>query len=151
MATELAEILEKTTIGDKLSDELKANIKHLVVFNDWRKRKNTFVQTKDDRVFTFGSNSFGVLGFANIDIIEEPTEVPELNGQGLVEFFVAYGFIFARAKDNTIWSWGTNGYGHLARGEWSAWNIRCAVYYLRGMSRVYNITCQTPSPVRKFS
>jgi alpha-tubulin suppressor-like RCC1 family protein len=61
-------IIEEFDILDKLSEEIKQNIKLLYIFKDSnlksnsRENLNVFLVTKNDKTYGFGGNKFGQLG-----------------------------------------------------------------------------------------
>ena len=75
--------------------------------------------TKDDKVYGFGNNRFGRLGFGHetdVNAPQEPQELVSMSGKRVKEFFVGMDFVLALTDDINLYSWGWNKYGQLGRG-----------------------------------
>ena len=79
---------------------------------------------EDNKVYGFGCNRWGILGFGHQRIVNEFRLIEELSHQNIEEFFGQNndgykGFMFARNNRNQIFSWGYNSCGTLCRGNYS--------------------------------
>ena len=99
-------------IFTKISDDLKKNIKYFHVFN---RGDSVLFVTIDDKVFGFGWNSNGMLGFGHQIEVKSECEIIELRNQGITRFHIGWGFVIA-IKSNKLFSWGKNNFGQLGRG-----------------------------------
>ena len=105
-------------IFENLSQQIIIKIKIFHVFRNHYDVSLLFV-THDDKVYGFGCNRFGRLGFGhenNIIAPQEPQELVALSGKRVEEFFVGTDFVLALNGDLTLYSWGWNKYGQLGRG-----------------------------------
>ena len=64
-------ILEKFDIFSNVYKELKKDIKIFHVFDD-TKGYNVLFITSDDKVFGFGSNTYGCCGLGHNSVVNEP-------------------------------------------------------------------------------
>ena len=69
----------------------------------------------DHKVYVIGLNDWRKLRLGDITI-SALTEIPELSGKGIEEFYKGNLCMFARSSINEIYSWGHNKYGKLGRG-----------------------------------
>ena len=75
--------------------------------------------TNDDKVYGFGNNRFGRLGFGHetdVNAPQEPKELVSMSGKRVKDFFVGIDFVLALTDDTTLYSWGWNKNGQLGRG-----------------------------------
>ena len=109
--------LNSFKICRNISEDFKKQIKYFHVFNDNFSGSNVLFITFDDKVFAFGSNSYGVLGFGHWNEVKEVTEIPELNAMNIKEFYNGLNFVIAvNNQNNVLFGWGKNGLGQLGRG-----------------------------------
>lgn len=106
----------KLWIFDEITEELSQRIKYFHVFSDYSDERNVFIVTTDDKVFAFGQNRYGYLGFGHSRRVDVPQEVRGLSAKKIIEFFIGCGFVLALSADNRLYSWGKNDFGQLGRG-----------------------------------
>ena len=117
ISQELNTNIEKIKIWRKIDENIKIQIKYFYVFNDYNSITNVLLITLDDRVFGFGSNYGGVLGLGHKNEMNEVTEIPELKGNNIKEFYNGLEFVIAmNCERNKLFGWGQNEYGQLGRG-----------------------------------
>ena len=111
----MSDLLNEFKIFSKISDDLKKSIKYFHVFNGGL---SVLFVTIDDRVYGFGWNSKGMLGFANEnkDKNKGEFEIIELRNQGIIQFHIGVDFVIALSINNKLFSWGRNDRGQLGRG-----------------------------------
>ena len=91
---------------------LKKQIKYFYVFNYYNyynsiSGSNQLLITFDDKVFAFGCNSDGVLGFGHNYEVKEVTEIPELSAKNIQEFYNGFDFVIAlNGERNVLFGWG---------------------------------------------
>ncbi len=79
-------------------------IKLLYVFT----KNNILIVTNDDKVFAFGNNSNGVLGFANYRELNELTINEELSHKQIIDFKNSSHHVIARTINGKVYYWGHN-------------------------------------------
>lgn len=99
----------------KWPNAAKYQFRYCYVFDDFV-GKNFFCITKDDSVYTFGSNSSGCLGFDHNHPVEEPTLIKELCGKKISQVYRGQSHMLARNDKNEIFCWGNNNCGQLGIG-----------------------------------
>ena len=107
------------TDGWKILLSLPAKVKNNInIYHSFRNSFGTGILfvTHDDKVFGFGCNRFGRLGFGHETEVKEPKELVTLSGKRVKEFYVGTDFILALTDDLTLYSWGWNKTGQLGRG-----------------------------------
>ena len=72
--------------------------------------------TSDDKVFGFGSNTFGCCGLGHNSVVNEPQVITELCNKNIKQFFIGWYFILALSSDHQLYGWGQNNWGQLGRG-----------------------------------
>ena len=87
-------------------------IKSLYVFDD-TKGNNVLFVTLNDKVFGFGSNSYGVCGFGHQMVVNEPKIIEELCDKSVIQFHNGIGSAFALTSDNKLYGWVNNEFGQL--------------------------------------
>jgi RCC1 and BTB domain-containing protein len=104
----------------QLKPEFVSNIKLFCVFSE--KGNNVIIVTKNDKVFTFGSNEFGCLGLGHNNAVKESQIVNELCDQQIID--ISYGdyHVLALTKSGKCFSWGLNSYGQLGNGTRTDYN-----------------------------
>jgi alpha-tubulin suppressor-like RCC1 family protein len=85
-------------------------------------RNNVLIVTNDDKVFAFGSNWRGVLGFGNDDKVNELTINEELSHKQIIDFKNSSYHVIARTIDGKVYCWGYNDWGALGNGK-NDWKI----------------------------
>jgi RCC1 and BTB domain-containing protein len=98
----------------QLKYEFVSNIKFFCVFSD--KGNNVIIVMKNDKVFTFGSNEYGVLGLGHNNTVKEPEIVNELCDQQIIDISYGKYHVLALTKSGKCYSWGYNNYGQLGNG-----------------------------------
>ena len=120
---ELNTNIGKFEIWRKIDENIKIQIKYFYAFNDYNSLTNVLLITFEDKVFGFGNNIFGVLGFGHMNEMNEVTEVPELKGNNIKEFYNGLEFVIAmNCERNELFGWGVNTSGQLGRGYKSGIN-----------------------------
>jgi RCC1 and BTB domain-containing protein len=91
-----------------------SNIKFFCVFS--QTGNNIIIVTKNDKVFTFGSNEYGCLGLGHNNAVKEPEIVNELCDQQIIDISCGDYHVLALTKSGKCFSWGHNNYGQLGNG-----------------------------------
>ena len=86
---------------------------------------STFVRTTDGRLFGWGRNEHGTLGFGHSDPVNIPTELTNLptgvaswnDVEFIIGEFVGTMVSFMRTTDGRLFGWGNNSSGQLAVGH----------------------------------
>jgi alpha-tubulin suppressor-like RCC1 family protein len=75
------------------------------------------IVTKNDKVFIYGKNKFGVLGLGHNNAVNEPNIVKELYDQQIID--ISYGdyHVSAITESGKSFSWGCNNAGQLGIDE----------------------------------
>ena len=111
----MSDLLNRFRVFSKISDQVKKEIKFFHVFND-TKGQNVLFVTKDDKVFSFGSNEFGCCGLGHNNGFKEPQIIPELCNKNVQQFFIGRTFVLGLTNDKQVIGWGDNTCGQLGRG-----------------------------------
>ena len=111
----MSELLNSFSIFEKISEEIKNEIKLFHVFDDIKGQNVLFI-TSDDKVFGFGSNCFGCCGLGHNSVVNEPQIIPELCHKNIQQFFIGWSFILGLNSDKQVYGWGGNRWGQLCRG-----------------------------------
>ena len=111
----MSELLNRFSIFEKISEEIKNKIKLFHVFDDIKGQNVLFI-TSDDKVFGFGSNYFGCCGLGHNSVVNEPQIIPELCHKNIQQFFIGASFILALNSYKQVYGWGDNNFGQLCRG-----------------------------------
>jgi len=77
---------------------------------------HVFIVTNDDKVYAFGSNWNGVLGFGHRNSVNELTVNKELSHKRIIDFKNGQWHIIARTSDKKVYCWGSNKDGVLGNG-----------------------------------
>jgi RCC1 and BTB domain-containing protein len=98
----------------QLKPQFVSNIKFFCVFGE--SRNNVIIVRKNDKVFTFGSNEYGVLGLGHNNAVKGPQIVNKLRDQQIID--ISYGdyHVLALTKSGKCYSWGRNHWGQLGNG-----------------------------------
>ncbi len=67
-----------------------------------------FFVTNDDKVYAFGFNNYGLLGFVHNNIVNELKFNTELSYKQLIDFKNGFNHVIARSLDGKICCWGQN-------------------------------------------
>jgi alpha-tubulin suppressor-like RCC1 family protein len=92
-----------------LKDEFLNEIKLLYVFGDAINKNNVLIVTHDDKVFAFGDNEWGVLGFGNNRKVNELTFNEELSHKQIIDFKNDDKHVIALTIDGKVYCWGFYG------------------------------------------
>ena len=111
----MSELLNNFSIFEKISEEIKNEIKLFHVFDDIEDQNVLFI-TSDDKVFGFGSNCIGCCGLGHNSVVNEPQIIPELCHKNIQQFFIGFSFILGLNSDKQVYGWGGNSWGQLCRG-----------------------------------
>jgi alpha-tubulin suppressor-like RCC1 family protein len=112
----MSEIIKKYKVLQQLKEEFLNEIKLLYVFKDYNEN-NALIVTNDDKVFAFGSNSYGVLGFGHWSQIKEITINEELSHKQIVDFKKSFYHVIARTIHGKVYCWGCNWFAVLGNGN----------------------------------
>jgi len=99
----------------KLSQHFKQNIKLLYVFEYFG--KNVFLVTNEDKVYCFGFNRRGLLGFGHENEVKELTLNQDLSHKQIIDFKNSSYHIIARTSDKKVYCWGCNRGGCFGNGK----------------------------------
>ena len=108
----MSELIDNFEIFDVISNDTKKVIKRFYVFDD-EKGYNVLFVTLNDKVFGFGSNSYGVCGFGHQMVVKEPKIIEELCNKSVIQFYNQKYSAFALTNDNKLYGWGSNEFGQL--------------------------------------
>jgi RCC1 and BTB domain-containing protein len=98
----------------QLKPQFVSNIKLFCVFS--KEGNNVIIVTKNDKVFTFGSNEYGVLGLGHNNAVKEPQIVNQLCDQRIIDISYGYYHVLALTISGKCFSWGRNDWGQLGNG-----------------------------------
>jgi hypothetical protein len=116
MAENSTHFLEKIKILNE-SKEIPLNeIKLLYVFNK-SNDNNIVVATKEDEVFVFGENKYGVLGLGHQNCENDLTINEELSLKQIIDFKNSKYHVMALNIDGKVYCWGYNEKGVLGNGK----------------------------------
>ncbi|CAG2100757.1 unnamed protein product [Medioppia subpectinata] len=101
----------QTCDKDKLIME---EIKLFHVFDDKRGYNVLFV-TNNDCVYGLGSNGGGSLGFGHNLPVRSQQLIPQLCDKNIRQFITGVDFVLAITDSKTVYGWGINDHGQLAR------------------------------------
>jgi alpha-tubulin suppressor-like RCC1 family protein len=110
----MSNIINSYGILRNFDEEIVQNIKIFSIFGT--NGSDVIVVTKGDKVYSFGNNSNGCLGFDHRNPIEKPKLINELSGKEIVNFSCGYRHVIAISKNNTLYSWGQNDCGQMGDG-----------------------------------
>jgi nitrite reductase/ring-hydroxylating ferredoxin subunit len=102
----MSEIIKKFKVLKELKEEFLNEIKLLYVFKDFGNYNNVLIVTNDDKIFAFGDNCFGVLGFGNNNTVNELTINEELSKKQIVDFKNGSKHVIARTINGKVYCWG---------------------------------------------
>jgi hypothetical protein len=122
MSEKSFDFLKKFEVLKRLKKEFFNQIKLLFVFKqyvfcDKQYYDNVLIVTNDDKVFAFGNNSCGVLGFGNDNKLNELTINEELSNKQIIDFKNSSYHVIARTIDGKVYCWGFNWKGVLGNGK----------------------------------
>jgi alpha-tubulin suppressor-like RCC1 family protein len=113
MAENKNNFLKNFKVLSEIKEEFLNKIKLLYVLN----YNNVLIVTNDDKVFAFGSNWRGVLGFGNDNKVNELTINEELSHKQIIDFKNSEYHVIARTIDGKVYCWGHNDDGVLGNGK----------------------------------
>jgi len=113
---------KKLKVINKLKDDFLNDIKFIYVLEDFKNKSNVFIVTNDDKVFVFGNNRDGVLGFGHKNKVNELTINEDLSYKRFTHFKNGYCHVIALTVDGKVFCWGYNWDGVLGNGR-EEWNI----------------------------
>ncbi len=122
----------------ELNEKFVSNIEFFCIFGETG--NEVLIVSKDDKVFAFGNNKYGLLGLGHNNAIPEPLEINELSGKQIANIFYGYNFVIALSKSGQSYSWGDNTYGQLGNGTQTADNIPKIINGLSG-EYIVDISC----------
>jgi alpha-tubulin suppressor-like RCC1 family protein len=109
--------LKKFKVLEELKEEFLNEIKLLHVFKDNFNKNNVLIVTNDDKVFAFGNNNRGVLGFGNEIEVNELTINEHLSHKQIIDFKNSFRHVIALTIGGKFYCWGCNKYGVLGNGK----------------------------------
>ncbi len=112
----MSEIVKKYKVLQQLKEEFLSEIKLLYIFKNYNEN-NALIVTNDDKVFAFGDNSYGVLGFGHSSQIKQITINEELSHKQMIDFKNGFYHIIARTIDGKVYCWGCNWFAVLGNGN----------------------------------
>jgi alpha-tubulin suppressor-like RCC1 family protein len=123
----MSEIIKKFKVLNKLllKEDFLNEIKFLFVFKKYEYKKafnNVLIVTNDDKVFAFGNNIYGVLGFGNEIEVNQLILNEELSHKQIIDFKNSSKHVIARTIHGTVYCWGWNWNGVLGNGN-NDWQI----------------------------
>jgi len=79
--------------------------------------RNVLIVTSDDKVYAFGSNGYGVLGYGHEDSVNELNINEGLSHKRIIDFKNGLEHTIARTSDGKVYCWGWNEWGLLGNGR----------------------------------
>jgi alpha-tubulin suppressor-like RCC1 family protein len=113
----MSDIIEKFKIINKIEQEILNEINFLYVFKYLESKSNVFVATNDDKIYAFGDNRYGVLGFGIWSEINKISLNKELCFKKIIDFRNSLYHVIARTTDGKVYCWGFNQDGLLGNGK----------------------------------
>ena len=109
----LGDTTDRTTPVELTDSNISGKVKSIRL-----SQLSTFIQTTDNNLFVFGSNSRNELGLAGVSRKMSPTELTDPRIKGKVKR-VTTGFAhsFIETTDNKLFVFGFNAYGQLGLGD----------------------------------
>ena len=110
----MTNIFNKVELLKNLKIYFKENAKLVFVFG--HTGEDVFIVTKEDIVYTCGTNKYGMLGLGHNDRVEKLTKVNELCNKGVIDFSCGFKHIITLTNEGKIYSCGNNALGQLGNG-----------------------------------
>ena len=80
-------------------------------------KENVFLVTNEDKVYCFGYNRNGLLGFGHENEVNELTLNQDLSHKQIIDFKNSVYHVIARTSDEKVYCWGYNEWGCLGNGK----------------------------------
>jgi alpha-tubulin suppressor-like RCC1 family protein len=109
----MSEFIKKFKVLKELREEFLNEIKIFHIFTN----NNVLIVERNDKVFSFGSNRDGFLGFGNNRKINELTLNKDLSYKQIIDFKNGACHVIARTIDGQVYCWGDNDFGVLGNGK----------------------------------
>jgi alpha-tubulin suppressor-like RCC1 family protein len=109
--------LKRFKVLEKLKEEFLSKIKYTYAFQHKANECNIFIITNEDKVYGFGYNKRGVLGFGHDKNVKLLTLNEELSNKQIINFKDSFWHVMARTIDGKVYCWGKNVYGGLGNGK----------------------------------
>lgn len=135
--------IDKNNSETPSKDDEKDNKEELnIALADIEKIKSgefhTAILTKDNKIYSFGKNTFGQLGLGHNDIVLFPTLIDYFTKkQRVIIWKIALGgeHTLALSKNNELFSWGLNIFGQLGLNSTTNTNVPTRVEKIRSYRR----------------
>jgi len=101
----------------KLDKDFIQKIKLIYVFRNDFKGSNVIIATKEDKIYAFGSNGGGALGFGHQNNMFKLTVNEKLSHKRIIDFKNSALHVIASTADGKVYCWGRNEYGILGIGR----------------------------------
>ena len=111
------DILKSFTICNN-SNLNNFKIKYIHIFDD-NNGFNVLFISKEDNVYGFGSNQFGVCGLGHNNNVKDPQIIPELCNENIQQFHNGLSFVLGVTSDNKLYGWGNNSLCQLGSLTWT--------------------------------
>ena len=100
-----------------MKEEFLGEIRLVYVFGHRSNECNIFIITNEDKVYGFGYNTRGVLGFGHDKNIKLLTQNKELSNKKIINLKDGFYHVMALTKDGEVYCWGRNACGGLGNGK----------------------------------
>jgi RCC1 and BTB domain-containing protein len=113
----MSDCIEKFNVLCKMKKEFLNEIKNFYIFKDSEQKSNVFLITNDDKVFAFGYNVWGVLGFGDLNEVNELRLNEKLSYKRIIDIKNGWYHVVARTTDGKVYCWGSQAAGKLGNGK----------------------------------